>query len=98
MTAPLPKTDVFTRRLQRSRLKRSHMNPRKVIILMTVAVFVVLTVLSMMFFKGLPPWPVLLCFAISHGAFCLIVARVKPYNGPYKEPMENPGPDDWPTL
>ena len=45
---------------------------------------------------GLPPWPVLLCFAVSHTAFCLLVASVKPYRGPYKEPMADPEPGDWP--
>jgi len=74
------------------------MNTRRVIILMTVAVFFVLTVLALVFFHGLPPWPVLLCFAISHGAFCFIVSRVKPYRGPYKEPLEDPNPEDWPRL
>jgi len=76
----------------------SRMNPRRVIIWMTVAVFIVLTVLAVMFFGGWPPWPVLLCFAISHGVFCFVVARVKPYRGPYKEPMTDPEPSDWPSL
>lgn len=72
------------------------MNPRRVIILMTVAVFFVLTVLAVLFFKGIPPWPVLLCFAISHGTFCFIVARVKPYRGPYKKPDADPELPSWP--
>ncbi|MSO72284.1 MAG: hypothetical protein EXQ84_01555 [Rhodospirillaceae bacterium] len=71
------------------------MNPRRVIVWMTVAVFVVLTALAIAFFNGIPPWPVLLCFAISHGAFCVIVSRVKPYRGPYKEPMNDPDPSEW---
>ncbi len=76
----------------------SRMKPRHVIIWMTVGVFIVLTVLATLFFGGIPPWPVLLCFAISHGIFCLIVARVKPYHGPYREPLREPDPKDWPTL
>lgn len=98
MTAPLPQSDVFSRRLLRAQVQGSRMNPRKVIILMTIAVFIVLTVLATLFFGGIPPWPVLLCFAVSHGIFCVIVARVKPYHGPYKEPLENPAPEDWPGL
>jgi hypothetical protein len=71
------------------------MNPRRVIILMTVAVFFVLTLLATLFFHGIPPWPVLLCFAISHGTFCIIVARVKPYKGPYRKPEAEPELPDW---
>ncbi len=63
------------------------MNIRRVIFWMTVGIFIVLTVLSTLFFHGIPPWPVLACFAISHGAFCFIVSRVKPYKGPYTPPM-----------
>lgn len=74
------------------------MNTRRVIILMTIAVFFVLTVLAALFFHGIPPWPMLLCFAFSHGIFCFIVARVKPYRGPHKEPMTDPEPSDWPSL
>ena len=74
----------------------STMNVRRVIIWMTVAVFVVVTFISITIFGGIPPWPVLLCFAASHSAFCLIVASVKPYRGPYKEPLEDPEPGDWP--
>lgn len=80
----------------RASLRGSTMNTRRVIILMTVAVFFVLTVLAVVFFHGLPLWPVLLCFAVSHTAFCLLVASVKPYRGPYKEPMADPEPGDWP--
>ena len=72
------------------------MNPRRVIIWMTIAVFFVLTVLAILFFDGLPPWPMLLCFAISHTIFCLLIASVKPYRGPYLEPMAEPDPGDWP--
>jgi hypothetical protein len=66
------------------------MNVRRVMIWMTVGVFFILTVLATLFFHGIPPWPVLACFAISHSAFCLIISRVKPYKGPYTQPMEDP--------
>ena len=79
-------------------VERDNMNPRKVIILMTIAVFVVLTILSILIFDGLPPWPVWACFGFSHGIFCLIVSRVKPYHGPHKEPLTDPAPEDWPGL
>lgn len=65
------------------------MNPRRVIIWMTVGIFIVLTVLATLFFHGIPPWPVLICFAVSHTLFCVIVSRVKPYTGPYTQPMED---------
>lgn len=66
------------------------MNRRKVIFLTTVGVFLILTTIAAVFFKGLPPWPVLFWFAVSHAFFCFIIARVKPYRGPYTEPMEDP--------
>jgi fatty acid desaturase len=76
----------------------SRMNLASVIFWMTLAVLLVLTVLAVMLFDGWPPWPLLLSFAISHGAFCFIVSRVKPYRGPYKDPLTDPGPGDWPEL
>lgn len=72
------------------------MNRRRVIVLMTGAVFIVLTTLATLFFGGLPPWPVLLCFGVSHAAFCIIVSRVRPYRGPYRKPLSDPDPADWP--
>ena len=74
----------------------SRMHRTRVITLMTLAVFVVLGTLMVLFFGGLPPWPVALCFATSHIAFCAIVARVKPFTGPYRKPMVDPDPTDWP--
>ena len=76
------------------------MNPRRVITFMTIAVFIVLTVLATLFFGGIPPWPVLACFAASHMAFCIIVSKVTPYKGPYNKPMADPEladmiPKDW---
>lgn len=68
------------------------MNPRRVITWMTVGVFMILTVLATLLFHGIPPWPMLLCFAVSHLTFCFIVSRVKPYKGPYTQPMADPDP------
>jgi hypothetical protein len=76
----------------------SRMNPRRVIIGMTVAIFFILLVISTLFFQGIPPCPILLCFAISHGAFCWIVSRVKPYHGPHTDPMKDRELSDWPTT
>lgn len=76
----------------------SIMNRRRVIILMTVAVFIVLTVIATLFFGGLPPWPVLACFAASHLTFCIIVAGVKPYRGPYRKPMDERDAKEWTDL
>ncbi|MBD25221.1 MAG: hypothetical protein CMG46_09465 [Candidatus Marinimicrobia bacterium] len=72
------------------------MNRTKVIVLMTIAVFILLGVLMLLFFGGWPPWPVTLCFTISHVVFCAIVAQVKPFNGPYRRPLVDPDPADWP--
>jgi hypothetical protein len=74
----------------------SRMNPKKVIILMTVAIFIVIGWLMVTIFEGWPPWPVLLMFTISHVFFCVVVARVKPYRGPYTKPMTDSNPDTWP--
>ncbi len=88
---------LFCRHAARSDTPRfgNTMNRRRVIVWMTVAVFVVLTVLAGLLFNGIPPWPVLLCFAASHITFCIIVSRVKPYHGPYTEPIEDPNPSEW---
>ena len=66
------------------------MNRTRVIIVTTVAVFVILCTLAVLFFRGIPPWPMLLWFTISHLFFCIVIARVKPYRGPYSEPMADP--------
>ena len=73
----------------------SRMNRMRVIVLMTLAVFFVLSTLTLLFFGGLPPWPATLCFAASHVAFCAIVAWAKPFTGPYHKPMVDPDPTDW---
>ena len=67
------------------------MNRKRVIVLTTVAVSVMLCIIAVVFFRGIPPWPVLLWFTVSHLFFCVVIARVKPYRGPYQEPMADPG-------
>jgi hypothetical protein len=71
------------------------MNRKAIIIGMTVGVFIVLGILMLLFFKGWPPWPVLLWFTASHAFFCAMIVRTKPFNGPYQEPMAEP---DLPQL
>jgi len=66
------------------------MNRKAVILMMTVGVFVVLGMLMVLFFQGWPPWPVILWFAVSHIFFCALIAGVRPYPGPYREPMADP--------
>ena len=68
-------------------------NRKRVIIVTTVAVFVILCILAAVFFHDVPPWPVLMWFAVSHLFFCIVIARVKPYRGPYTEPMSDPATD-----
>jgi hypothetical protein len=69
------------------------MNRKRVIIATTVAVFVILCILAVVFFHGIPPWPVLMWFTVSHLFFCVVIARVKPYRGPYGKPMSDPMSD-----
>jgi hypothetical protein len=64
----------------------SRMNSRKVIMLMTIAVFFMLAGPLAAIFGGIPPWPVILWFAISHIFFCVLIAGTKPFAGPYTEP------------
>jgi len=66
------------------------MNPRRVIIWMTVGVFIILSLVMVLAVGGLPPWPVLLWFALSHAFFCIVIMGVNPYRGPYVEPMKDP--------
>ena len=37
----------------------------------------------------------LLWFAVSHAFFCVVTARVKPYRGPYVEPMADHTTENW---
>ncbi len=71
------------------------MNRKRVILLMTVAVFFMLAYLMVMVFGGLPPWPVLLWFALSHAFFCTVIWRVRQFKGPYTEPTPERTTDDW---
>jgi hypothetical protein len=66
------------------------MNRKRVIVLMTCAVFFMLAVPMTAIFGGIPPWPVLFWFTASHVFFCVVIARVKPFNGPYVEPLTDP--------
>ena len=66
------------------------MNRKAIIILMTAGVFAVLVMLMLLSFGGWPPWPVILWFTVSHLFFCAVVARTKPFTGPYTEPMAEP--------
>lgn len=77
------------------RPRGSVMNPRRVIVWTTVGIFLVLSVVTALF-GGIPAWPMLLWFAISHVFFCCVIARVKPYHGPYVEPLADPGEKHWP--
>jgi hypothetical protein len=71
------------------------MNTKRVIALMTVAVFVVIGWLMIAIFDGLPPWPVVACFILSHVFFCIVVAQVRPYRGPYSAPTNPRTTKDW---
>lgn len=74
----------------------SRMNRKRVIVLMTLAIFVLFGWLMITVFNGLPPWPFVLAFTVSHLFFCIVVASVKPYRGPYTKPLVDPDPSDWP--
>jgi hypothetical protein len=71
------------------------MNRRAVIIGTTIAVFLILLVPLSIMFGGLPPWPVIFWFAVSHIFFCVVIWRVRPFNGPYAKPLTDPKPEDW---
>ena len=73
----------------------SRMNRRAVIIGTTIAVFFVLLVPLSIMFGGIPPWPVIFWFTVSHIFFCVVIWRVRPFNGPYAEPLTDPKPEDW---
>ncbi len=66
------------------------MNRRRVIIVMTVAILFMLAVPIATIFKGVPPWPVIIWFAISHIFFCAVIATTKPFSGPYRKPYVDP--------
>ena len=64
-----------------------NMNPKRVVAWMTVAVGVILFMMTFLLLGALPPWPVWLFFAISHGFFCAVIWRTPPYLGPHRTPM-----------
>ena len=66
------------------------MNRRRVIILVTIGMLVVFGMVALMF-HGVP-WPILLWFAVSYLFFCVVISRVKPFRGPYTEPMDSAEP------
>ena len=63
------------------------MNRKRVIVLTTLAMAAMLLFVGTFVFQAVPPWPMLLWFAVSHLFFCVVIARVKPFRGPYHEPM-----------
>lgn len=63
------------------------MNRTRVIVWMTVGVFGTLGWLMLHVFDGLPPWPLLFWFVVSHVFFCVVIARVRPFKGPYRAPL-----------
>lgn len=63
------------------------MNRKRVIVWMTVAVMLTLLTMTTVLLGALPPWPVWLFFALSHGFFCAVIWRTPPYGGPHREPM-----------
>ena len=71
------------------------MNRKRVIVWMTVAVFMTLIWLTISIFDRFPPWPVLLWFGISHAFFCFVISKVQPFKGPYTEPSPERTIDDW---
>lgn len=71
------------------------MNRARVIKWMTAGVFFTLIYLMFMVFDGLPPWPVLLWFALSHVFFCAVIWNVRQFRGPYTEPTPERTTEDW---
>jgi hypothetical protein len=57
---------------------------------MTVAVAVILFMMTTMLLGAIPPWPVWLFFGISHGFFCTVIWRTQPYLGPHTKPTKEP--------
>jgi hypothetical protein len=66
------------------------MNRVRVIVAMTVAVCFMLVVPLTAMFGGRPPWPIIFWFIVSHVFFCVLIARTKPFRGPYVEPYNDP--------
>lgn len=70
-----------------SAVKANTMNRKRVIVWMTVAVVITLLGLTAALLGALPPWPVWLFFALSHGFFCIVVWKTQPFEGPHLIPM-----------
>jgi hypothetical protein len=68
----------------------SRMNRRRVIVVMTAAMFFGLIVPISAMFGGLPPWPIIVWLAVSHIFFCVVIASTKPFRGPYTKPYVDP--------
>ncbi len=71
------------------------MNRTRVIKWMTAGVLFTLIYLMIMVFDGLPPWPVLFWFALSHAFFCAVIWKVRTFKGPYTEPTPERTTEDW---
>ena len=84
----------MTYQAPRRRFTNTPMNRQRVIVWMTIAVFFVLGVPLVAIFGGVPPWPIIGWFAVSHIFFCVLIARTKPFRGPYTEPYTDPSLDD----
>ena len=69
------------------------MNPRRVVIFMTMGMFFILSLVMILAVGGLPPWPVWFWMVVSHVFFCTIILRVKPYRGPYRVPLQDSAAD-----
>lgn len=65
------------------------MDRELVITLVSAGVLVTFLIMTVVLLGALPPWPIWLFFAVSHGFFCVIVWRTKPYRGPFVRPMAN---------
>ena len=72
------------------------MDKKKVVLWISAGVVFTLFYIMLMVVGGIPPWPLLIWFALSHGFFCWFILRVKPYRGPYTHPIENEVPPDQP--
>ncbi|MDG2320150.1 MAG: hypothetical protein P8L79_07830 [Rhodospirillaceae bacterium] len=70
---------------------RNTMDRKRVIVWMTVAVAVILFVMTTVLLGALPPWPVWVFFGLSHGFFCAVVWNTKPYTGPHQRPLYDTG-------
>jgi len=70
------------------------MNRKRVVAWVSGLIAFLLLYTALLVFGGLPPWPVLMWFALSHGFFCWVILKTKPYRGPYTAVIDSdvPGP------